>query len=66
MKYPQLNMLIRNLAFAALLLAAAAALYQFAARHPVQWDLTQNASNSLEASSVDVLQQLRGEVKLTV
>lgn len=66
MKYPQLNLLIRNIAFAALLLAAAAALYQFAARHPMQWDLTQNAINSLETSSVDVLKQLRGEVKLTV
>ncbi len=42
------------------------ALYQLAARHPVQRDMTQSASNSLETSSVEVLKQLPGEVKLTV
>ncbi len=60
------KLLIKNFAFAALLLAATVALYQLAARHSVQWDMTQSASNSLETSSVDVLKQLPGEVKLTV
>lgn len=60
------KLLLKNIAFAILLLATAVALYQLAARHPAQWDLTQNASNSLEASSVDVLKQLHGPVKLTV
>lgn len=66
MKFPQPNLLLKNIAFAALLLAAAVALYQLAARHPLQWDMTQNAGNSLEAISVDVLQQLPGEIRLTV
>lgn len=66
MKFPRPNLLLKNFAFAALLLAAVVALYQFAARHPVQRDMTQSASNSLETSSVDVLQQLPGEIKLTV
>jgi len=60
------KLLVKNFAFAALLLAAAVTLYQLAARHPLQWDITQSASNSLEASSMDVLKQLHGEVKLTV
>jgi len=63
---PQLPLLLRNTAFAALLLAAAVALYQFAARHPMQWDVTQSASNSLSPSSVEVLKQLPGKITLTV
>ena len=66
MKFPQSNLLLKNFVFAALLLSASVALYQLAARHPVQWDMTQSASNSLGASSVDVLKQLPGEIKLTV
>jgi len=66
MKFPQPNLLLKNFAFAALMLVAAVALYQVAARHPMQWDMTQSASNSLDASSVDVLKQLPGEIKLTV
>ncbi len=66
MKFPQPNLLVKNLIFCALLLAAAVALYQLAARHPLQWDFTHNASNSLETSSVEVLKQLPGELKLTV
>ncbi|MDE2310840.1 MAG: GldG family protein [Betaproteobacteria bacterium] len=60
------KLLLKNLAFAALLLAAVVTLYLLAARYPVQMDLTQSASNSLETSSVDVLKQLPGEIKLTV
>ena len=66
MKFPRPNLLLKNAVFALALLAVAVALYQFAARHPVQRDLTQSASNTLEAGSVDVLQQLPGEIRLTV
>jgi len=66
MKFPQPKLLIKNLAFAALLLAVIVTLYQLAAQHPAQWDMTQNASNSLADSSVNVLHQLQGEIKLTM
>jgi ABC-type uncharacterized transport system involved in gliding motility auxiliary subunit len=66
MKFFQPKLLLKNIAFAIVLLAVAVALYQFAARHPMQWDMTQSASNTLESSSVDVLKQLPGEIKLTV
>ena len=66
MKLPRPNLLLKNLAFAALLLGVAVMLYQLAARHPMQWDMTQSASNSLGTSSVEVLKQLPGEIKLTV
>lgn len=48
------------------LLAAVLALYQLAARYPLQRDVTQNALNSLEQGSVEALQQLRGPVQITV
>lgn len=66
MKLPQARLLLKNLAFVALLLATCVALYLLAARHPLQRDVTQNASNSLEPNSVQVLQQLHGPVTLTV
>ncbi|MFZ1547331.1 MAG: GldG family protein [Candidatus Nitrotoga sp.] len=66
MKLPQPNLLIKNLTFAALLLVAIVTLYQLVAQHPTQWDMTQNASNSLADSSVNVLSQLPGEIKLTM
>ena len=66
MKFPQPHLLLKNIVFAIALLVAAVALYQLAARHPMQWDLTQSAGNTLESSSVDVLKQLPGEIKLTV
>ncbi len=59
-------LLLKNIAFTALLLGAAVALYQFAARHPAQWDVTQTKLNSLEPGSVNVLKMLQGEVKITV
>ncbi len=49
-----------------LVLAAAGALFQLAARFPAQWDVTQNALNSLEPGSVDALALLHGPVKITV
>ena len=66
MNFPQPNLLIKNIAFTALLLAAIVALYQLVALRPAQWDMTQNASNSLADSSVNVLNQLHGEIKLTM
>ena len=66
MKFFQPRLLLKNIAFAIALLVAAVALYQLAARYPMQWDFTQSASNTLEDSSANVLQQLPGAIKLTV
>lgn len=66
MKLPRPNLLLKNIAFAALLLLAAAGLYLLAALHPLQTDITQNALNSLEPGSVEILRQMHGPVKLTV
>lgn len=61
-----LRLPLRNLAHLALLLAVATALYLLAARFPLHADLTQNASNSLEPGSIEVLRQLPGPLRLTV
>ncbi|MEJ1958118.1 MAG: GldG family protein [Nitrosomonadales bacterium] len=66
MKYFQSRLLFKNIAFALALIVAGIALYQLALRYPRQWDLTQSAINSLDASSVEVLKQLPGEIKITV
>jgi ABC-type uncharacterized transport system involved in gliding motility auxiliary subunit len=66
MKYASLKLLLGNFAFIALLLAVSAALYQFAAHFPWQADITQSSSNTLEDASLNVLQQLPGEIRLTV
>jgi len=66
MKFLQSKLLLKNIAFVIVLFASAIGVYQLAARHSVQWDFTQSASNTLEASSVDVLKQLAGEIKITV
>ena len=66
MKFFQPKLFLKNIVFAMGVLVVAVTLYQFAARHPMQWDFTQSASNTLEDSSVDVLKQLAGEIKLTV
>ncbi len=66
MKFFRSRLLLKNIAFVIALIVAAVALYQLAACHPMQWDFTQSASNTLEDSSVDVLKQLSGEIKLTV
>ncbi len=58
--------LLKRIASLLLVLAAAGALFQLAARYPVQWDVTQNALNSLEPGSVDALALLQGPVKITV
>ncbi len=57
---------LKNTAITLLLLAAAIALILLTGRYPLRWDLTQSAANSLEASSVEVLKQMPGEIKITV
>jgi ABC-type uncharacterized transport system involved in gliding motility auxiliary subunit len=57
---------LKNTAYSVLLLLAAYALYQLVALHPLYWDITRNASNSLSSSSVDTLKQLHGTVNITM
>lgn len=57
---------IKNTAYSLLLLFAAVALYLIVSLHPLHWDVTRNASNSLSASSVDTLGQLPGKVNITM
>lgn len=67
MKFPRpSHRLFKNIAYTLLLLIGMSALYQLAARHPWQWDMTQTQLNSLEPSSVNALKLLQGEVKITV
>ncbi len=58
--------LLKRIVSLLLVLIAAGALFQLAARYPVQWDVTQNALNSLEPGSVDALALLHGPVTITV
>ncbi|TAN73725.1 MAG: ABC transporter [Gallionella sp.] len=58
--------LLRNILFVLLLLGAASGLGYLATRHPIQRDITHNASNSLEPGSMAVLGQLAGPVNITV
>ncbi|TNC99661.1 MAG: ABC transporter [Gallionellaceae bacterium] len=57
---------MRHLLFFVLLCASIVGIYQLAARFPAQWDATQNALNSLEPGSADVLKQLEGPLNITV
>ncbi|HEX5337222.1 MAG TPA: GldG family protein [Gallionella sp.] len=57
---------LRNALFALLLIGIASGLGYLANRHHLQRDITLNASNSLEPSSVAVLKQLSGPVNITV
>lgn len=66
MKSLPFNLFFKNLAFTTLLLTIAFTLYQLASQHPAQWDITQNASNSLADNTIRVLGQLQGEIKLTM
>jgi ABC-type uncharacterized transport system involved in gliding motility auxiliary subunit len=66
MKRLPLKLLLKNFAFTALLLLAATGLYLLATHRPLQRDVTQNAINSLQPSSIQVLKQMPGEIKLTV
>ncbi len=58
--------LLKRIVSLLLVLAAVGALFQLAARYPAQWDVTQNALNSLEPGSVDALALLQGPVQITV
>lgn len=60
------NATLRNVLFVLLLCGAAAGLNYLASHHRLQRDVTYAASNSLAASSVDVLKQLSGPVSVTV
>ncbi len=57
---------LRNVLFVLLLIGAASALGYLATHYSIQRDVTYNASNSLEPSSVEVLGQLSGPVTVTV
>ena len=57
---------VRNLIFVSVLLGTVIGLGYLATRHPLQRDITLNASNSLEPGSVSVLRQLDGPVNITV
>jgi hypothetical protein len=57
---------MRHLLFFVLLIAGIVGIYQLAARFPAQWDVTQNALNSLEPGSADALKQLDGPLNITV
>ncbi len=57
---------LRNLMFVLVLSGIAIGLGYAVSRHPVQRDLTFNASNSLEPASIAVLKQLAGPVNITV
>lgn len=57
---------LRNLIFVLLLAVIASGLGYLASRHPLQRDITFNASNSLEAASITALAQLAGPVNVTV
>ena len=57
---------LRNLVFVLLLLSIASGLGYLATRYHVQRDITHNAGNSLEQTSVEVLKQLHGPVNVTV
>jgi len=57
---------VRNLLFVLLLLGSASGLGYLANKHHIQRDITYNATNSLEPSSVEILRQLSGPVTITV
>ncbi|MFA5370883.1 MAG: GldG family protein [Sideroxydans sp.] len=57
---------LRSLLSLLVLLATVIGVYLLAARFPAQWDVTQNALNSLSPASVKVLAQLEGPLTITV
>lgn len=52
--------------FLLILVTSATGSYQLASRFSTQWDVTQNALNSLDQGSVDALKQLSETLKITV
>jgi ABC-type uncharacterized transport system involved in gliding motility auxiliary subunit len=57
--------LLQNGLFAALLVAAVAMIAQLAQQHSWQWDITQNARNTLSEGSLQTLELLKGPVVIT-
>ncbi|BBJ00079.1 hypothetical protein FGKAn22_17710 [Ferrigenium kumadai] len=57
---------LRNVLIVLLVAATTTGLYQLAKRYHLQRDVTHNALNSLEPSSVQVLKQLKGPVNIIV
>lgn len=62
----RLKSMLKRYGALVLVLLASGAIYQLAARFPAQWDVTQNALNSLEPASVEALALLKGPVQITV
>lgn len=61
----RLQLFAQNAVFAILLVAAAVLLAHFAQQYSKQWDLTQNARNTLSDGSQQLLKQLDGPVTIT-
>ena len=61
----QLQMLIQNSVFAALLAAAAILIVWLLRDSRAQWDLTQNQRNTLSKGTVDVLKKMDGPIQAT-
>lgn len=57
---------LRNVIFVLLLVGAASGLAYLATHYHVQRDITHNANNSLDPSSVEVLAQMSGPIKVTI
>src|SRR5512145_2007812 len=57
---------LRNVLFVLLLIAVAGGASHLASRYKLQHDITLNASNSLEPTSVNVLKQMSGPVTIVV
>lgn len=57
---------LKNLLLTLAVIAGAIAIYLALAAHPSRWDWSQSRINSLQPSSVAVLKELRGPVRLTV
>jgi ABC-type uncharacterized transport system involved in gliding motility auxiliary subunit len=57
---------LRNVIFVLLLVAIASGLAYLATHYHVQRDITHNANNSLDPSSVEVLAQMSGPIRVTI
>jgi len=61
----QVQLLVQNGAFAALLVVAAVLVVWLLRDSRAQWDLTQNQRNTLSQSTADVLKKMDGPIKIT-
>ncbi|MBI3936507.1 MAG: GldG family protein [Betaproteobacteria bacterium] len=61
----RLQLLVQHGVFIALLATLAALAAYLARDYRIQWDVTQNARNSLTRTTLDVLKQLKGPVAIT-